>query len=137
MWRWDGTSTQAEEISLGNNYYMGKMLTNNKQIAWAKSVFMFFPNQSTYGTHINVSGAGITKSAKRKENAIKLLEFLSGDEAQRMYADLNFEYPVKSGVPWSALVESWGSFKADNLDMTKIAENRLAAVKIYDRVGLP
>ena len=81
------------DISLGNMYYMGKMLTNNKQIAWAKSVFMFFPNQNTYGTHINVSGAGITKSAKRKANAIKLLEFLSSDEAQRMYAELNFEYP--------------------------------------------
>ena len=125
------------DLALGNMYYMGKMLTNNKQIAWAKSVFMFFPNQSTYGTHLNVSGAGITKSAKRKENAIKLLEFLTGDEAQRMYAELNFEYPVKSGVPWSALVESWGSFKADNLDMIKIANNRRAAVKIYDRVGIP
>jgi iron(III) transport system substrate-binding protein len=125
------------DISLGNMYYMGKMLTNDKQIAWAKSVFMFFPNQNTYGTHINVSGAGVTKSAGRKANAIKLLEFLSDDEAQRMYAELNFEYPVKSGVPWSALVESWGSFKADNLDMVKVAQNRPLAVKIYDRVGIP
>jgi len=125
------------DLSLGNTYYMGQMLSNDKQIPWAKSVFMFFPNQNTYGTHINVSGAGITKSSGRKENAIKLLEFLSGDEAQRMYAERNFEYPVKSGVPWSALVESWGSFKADNLDMIKIAENRPLAVKIYDRVGIP
>lgn len=125
------------DIALGNTYYMGKMLTNEKQIAWAKSVFMFFPNQNTYGTHVNVSGAGITKSAKRKANAVKLLEFLSSDEAQRMYAELNFEYPVKAGVPWSALVESWGSFKADNLDMIKIADNRSLAVKIYDRVGIP
>lgn len=125
------------DISLGNTYYMGKMLTNDEQIEWAKSVFMFFPNQNTYGTHVNISGAGITKNAARKENAVKLLEFLSDDKAQRLYAELNFEYPVKPGVSWSPLVESWGTFKADDIDMIKIAENRPLAVKIYDRVGIP
>lgn len=125
------------DVALGNSYYYGKMLTNDEQIEWAKSVLMFFPNQDTYGTHVNVSGAGITKSAGRKENAIKLLEFLSDDEAQRMYAELNFEYPVKPGVGWSALVESWGTFKADDLDMIKIAKNRPLAIKVFDRVGIP
>lgn len=125
------------DISLGNSYYMGKMLTNKKQVQWAESVYMFFPNQKTYGTHVNISGAGITKYAGRKENAVKLLEYLSDDDAQRMYAELNFEYPVKPGVPWSALVESWGSFKADNLNLAQIAKYRPLAIMIFDRVGFP
>lgn len=127
----------ACDISLGNTYYMGKMQTNEKQIAWAESVFMFFPNQNGRGTHINISGAGVTRHSARKENAVKLLEFLSDDLAQKMYAEQNFEYPVKPGLPWSGLVESWGRFKADDLDMVKIAKNRPLAVRIFDRAGIP
>ena len=125
------------DISLGNSYYMGKMLTNEKQVKWAESVYLFFPNQETYGTHVNISGAGVTKSSRRKKNAVRLLEFLSDHEAQRMYAEQNFEYPVKSGVPWSAMVESWGSFKADNLNLAKVAEYRPLAIMIFDRAGFP
>lgn len=125
------------DISLGNSYYMGNMLTNEKQIAWAESVFLFFPNQDGRGAHMNISGAGVTKHSARKENAIKLLEFLSDDLAQKMYAEQNFEYPVKPGVPWSGLVESWGKFKADKLDMIEVAKNRAKAIKIFDRVGIP
>lgn len=125
------------DISLGNSYYMGKMLTNEKQIAWAESVNVFFPNQKDRGAHMNISGAGVTKHAPRKDNAIKLLEFLSDDLAQKMYAEQNFEYPVKPGVPWSGLVESWGKFKADTVDMIKVAKNRPTAIKIFDRVGIP
>jgi len=125
------------DISLGNSYYMGKMLTNEKQIGWAESVNVFFPNQDGRGAHMNISGAGVTKHAPRKDNAVKLLEFLSGDLAQKMYAEQNFEYPVKPGVPWSGLVESWGKFKADSIDMIKVAKNRPAAIKIFDRVGIP
>ena len=116
---------------------MGKMQTNEKQIAWAESVFIFFPNQDGRGTHVNVSGVGVAKHSARKENAVKLLEFLSDDLAQKMYAEQNFEYPVKPGVAWSGLVESWGRFKADKIDMVKIAENRALAVKIFDRAGIP
>ena len=125
------------DISLGNSYYMGKMLTNEKQIAWAESVFLFFPNQDGRGAHMNISGAGVTRHAPRKDNAVKLLEFLSDDLAQKMYAEQNFEYPVKPGAAWSGLVESWGRFKADKLDMIKVARNRAAAVRIFDRVGIP
>lgn len=125
------------DIALGNSYYMGKMLTNKKQIVWAESVFPFFPNQAGRGTHMNVSGAGVTKYAGRKGNAVKLLEFLSDDLAQKMYAEQNFEYPVNPGVPWSGLVESWGRFKADELDMMRIAENRAKAIRIFDRAGIP
>ena len=125
------------DISLGNTYYMGNMQTNEKQIAWAESVFIFFPNQDGRGTHVNVSGVGVAKHSARKENAVKLLEFLSDDLAQKMYAEQNFEYPVKPGVAWSGLVESWGRFKADKIDMVKIAENRALAIKIFDRAGIP
>lgn len=125
------------DLALGNTYYMGKMLTNEKQIAWAESVFVFFPNQDGRGAHMNISGAGVTRHAARKENAIKLLEFLSDDLAQKMYAEQNFEYPVKPGVPWSGLVESWGKFKADSIDMIKVAKNRPTAIRIFDRVGIP
>ena len=125
------------DLALGNTYYMGKMLTNEKQIAWAESVFVFFPNQKGRGAHMNISGAGVTRHAQRKDNAVKLLEFLSDDLAQKMYAEQNFEYPVKPGVPWSGLVESWGRFKADDIDMTKVARNRATAIRIFDRVGIP
>ena len=125
------------DLALGNTYYMGKMLTNEKQIAWAESVFVFFPNQKDRGAHMNISGAGVTRHAPRKDNAVKLLEFLSDDLAQKMYAEQNFEYPVKPGVPWSGLVESWGRFKADDIDMTKVTRNRATAIRIFDRVGIP
>ncbi len=125
------------DISLGNSYYMGKMLTNKKQIAWAEAVNVFFPNQKDRGAHMNISGAGVTRHSGRKDNAVKLLEFLSDDLAQKMYAEQNFEYPVKPGVPWSGIVESWGKFKADTIDMVKIARNRATALRIFDRVGIP
>ena len=125
------------DLALGNTYYMGQMLANEKQVPWANAVFMFFPNREGRGTHVNVSGAGVTKHSARKENAVKLLEFLSDEPAQKMYAEKNYEYPVKPGVPWSRLVESWGRYKADTIDMVKIAKNRAAAIRIFDRVGIP
>lgn len=126
------------DVALGNTYYMGKMATNEKepeQKEWAKSVNLIFPNQKDRGAHVNISGAGVTNSAKNKENAIKLLEFLSGDEAQKLYAMGNFEYPVKSGVDLHPLVASWGDFKADPIFLSKVAEQRAEASKIMDEVG--
>ena len=125
------------DVALGNTYYMGKMATNEKapeQKQWAKSVRIIFPNQDGRGTHVNISGAGVTSSAKNKENAIKLIEFLSGDTAQKIYAERNFEYPVKKGVPPHPLVASWGDFKADTVFLTRIAEQRKLASRIMDRV---
>jgi len=125
------------DVSLGNTYYMGKMATNDKdpvQKEWAKSVRIIFPNQKGRGTHVNISGAGVTKSAKNKANAVRLVEFLAGDKAQEMYARGNFEYPVKSGVPLHPLVASWGTFKADKVPMSKVAAQRTLATRIMDRV---
>ena len=83
---------------------------------------------------MNISGGGILKHAPNKANAIKLLEFLSGDKAQTIYAEGNFEYPVKVGVQIPELVASWGTFKADTVSMDRIAERRTQATKIMDRV---
>lgn len=126
------------DVAVGNTYYMGKMATNTKdpvQKEWAKSVNIIFPNQNDRGAHVNVSGAGVTKSAKNKANAIKLLEFLSDDAAQKIYAESNFEYPVKAGVPLHPLVASWGKFKADKAYLSKIANERTKATKMVDQVA--
>ena len=123
------------DVAVINHYYMGKMLADEEQSAWAESVDIIFPNQKTYGTHMNVSGMALTKSAPNKDNALKLMVFLSDDLAQQMYAEQNFEYPVKSGVPWSGLLQSFGSFKADDLDLAEVAKNRKAASRMVDKVG--
>ena len=86
------------------------------------------------GTHVNVSGVALTKGAPNQANGIKLMEFLSDDLAQQMYAEQNFEYPLKPGVPPSGLLQSFGSFKADNLLLKEIAKQRATASKLVDRV---
>jgi iron(III) transport system substrate-binding protein len=126
------------DVSIGNHYYMGKMATNEKkpkQKKWAEAVRIVFPNQQDRGTHVNVSGAGITTSAKNKANAIKLLEYLSGDLGQEIYAQVNFEYPIKKGVKRHPMVASWGDYKPDAVHLSDIATLRTAASKLMDRVG--
>ncbi|MDP6926420.1 MAG: Fe(3+) ABC transporter substrate-binding protein [Rhodospirillales bacterium] len=125
------------DVALGNTYYMGKMQTNEKnkvQKEWAKSVDVIFPNQGDRGTHVNISGAGVTKNAKNRVNAVKFIEFLSSDAAQKIYAEDNFEYPIKEGVAMHPLVASWGKFKSDDVHLSKVAELRSEASKIMDRV---
>lgn len=122
------------DVSLGNSYYLGKMINDPKQKSWADSVYINFPGQNAQGTHVNVSGMALAKYAPNKENAVKLMEFLTSDSAQHMYAEVNFEYPVKAGVERSELVASWGEFKADTLPLEKIADNHAAAIKLLDEV---
>jgi iron(III) transport system substrate-binding protein len=126
------------DLAIGNTYYMGAMLKNDKQSEqkeWANSVNMLFPNPSGRGTHVNVSGAVVAKYAPHKDNAVKLLEFLASDKGQEMYAEVNNEYPVKEGVPWSELVQSWGTFKADPISLNEIAALRKKASELVDKVG--
>ncbi len=125
------------DVSLGNSYYFGKMITNEKhpeQKEWAASVFINFPNQKTTGTHMNVSGAALAKYSPNKADAMKLIDYLTGDEAQQMYAKVNFEYPVKAGVKASELVASWGTFKQDEISVLDIAKHYGDAVKLVDEV---
>ncbi len=126
------------DLAIGNTYYMGKMMTNDKkpeQKEWAASVKLLFPNAKDRGTHVNVSGAILAKHAPNKENGVKLIEFLSGVGAQKIYAEVNHEYPVKSGVPSSALVKSWGELKADTLSLAELAKLRKRASELVDEVA--
>jgi len=126
------------DIAIGNTYYMGAMLQDEKepeQKEWAHSVNMLFPNTNDRGTHVNISGAVVAKYAPHKENALRLLEFLAFDEGQEMYAQVNNEYPVKEGIPWSALVQSWGNFKADPISLNEIAALRKKVSELVDKIA--
>jgi len=123
------------DIAIGNTYYMGQMLADPEQVAAAETVNIVFPTFENGGTHLNISGVAMTAAAPNKENALKFMEWLSGDAAQKIYAETNHEYPVKVGVERSALVASWGEFTADTKTLAEIAAQRPAAVKIMETVN--
>lgn len=123
------------DLAIGNTYYMGKMQTNEEkpeQKKWAESVKVLFPNSKTRGAHVNVSGMVLAKYAPHKQNAIKLMEFLASKDAQKIYAKVNYEYPVTPDVEWSDIVTSWGRFTADKLPLDEIAKLRKAASLLVD-----
>ncbi|WP_322003169.1 Fe(3+) ABC transporter substrate-binding protein [Marinobacter alexandrii] len=122
------------DVSIGNSYYYGNMLQDENQRAIAEQVRLVFPNAEGRGTHVNISGIALTKSAPNRDNAIKLMEFLSSAEAQRIYAEANTEYPANPEVQPSGLVAEWGEINPDQLSLQEIANNRNAAVKLVDRV---
>jgi iron(III) transport system substrate-binding protein len=122
------------DIAVGNTYYMGGMLADPEQQAWANSVNIVFPTFENGGTHLNISGVAMTKAAPNREAALKLMEWLSGDEAQKIYAETNHEYPVKDGVARSELVESWGSFTPDDKELTDLAALRPEALRLIETV---
>ncbi|MFC2187795.1 Fe(3+) ABC transporter substrate-binding protein [Fulvivirgaceae bacterium LMO-SS25] len=125
------------DVAIVNTYYIGIMLNdeNPEEKLAAEQVGIFFPNQNDRGTHVNISGAGVTKYAPNKENAIKLIEFLSSESAQGTLANINYEYPVNPNVEHSELLKSWGNFKSDELNLSVLGENNQKAVMIFDRVG--
>ena len=122
------------DLSIGNTYYMGKMLKDPEQADWAKSVNIVFPTFEGGGTHVNVSGIGMAKFSPNKENALALMEFLSSGEAQEIYATANFEYPIAPGTKVDDLVKSWGSFNADTVNLMTIAKLRKKALKLTEIV---
>lgn len=125
------------DIAVANTYYLGRMLNDADpaQREAASKVAVFWPNQQDRGAHVNVSGAGVTAAAPNKDNAVRLLEYLVTKHAQRWYAEVNYEYPVRPDVPWSKTLESWGRFKADELNMAKLGEYNDEAVRLMDRAG--
>ena len=125
------------DVAIMNTYYYGLLLNSSdpEEVKVAKQLGVFFPNQNTTGTHINVSGAGVTASSKNKENAIKLIEFLSSEKAQKQFAEANFEYPANPAVEPSELLKSWGTFKRQDINLTKLGENNKKAVEILNQVG--
>jgi iron(III) transport system substrate-binding protein len=125
------------DLAIANTYYMGKMLTDDQQPEqkeWAKALRIIFPASADFGTHVNISGMLMAKNAPHRGNALKLMEFLASDEAQRLYADGNFEYPVNPAIIPSELVRSWGAFTPDTLSIAEIAKYEPAAARLVDEV---
>ncbi|MDO5631056.1 MAG: Fe(3+) ABC transporter substrate-binding protein [Paracoccus sp. (in: a-proteobacteria)] len=123
------------DISIGNTYYMGVMLNDPEQKEWAESVRIVFPTFEDGGTHVNVSGVGMTKAAPNREAALQFMQFLVSPEAQRIYAESNNEFPVIDGVPRSELVASWGEFTPDALALPEVSDLRPAALKLIEEVN--
>ena len=122
------------DISIGNTYYMALMLSNEEQKAWADSVRILFPTFEGGGTHVNLSGMAMTKSAPNADNALKLMEFLASEAGQKIYAEVNGEYPVKPGVEPSELVRSWGTLTPDTTPLVDIAKLRGASLRLMETV---
>lgn len=122
------------DVALINSYYMGAMLKDPKQIPWAESVNVVFPEKDGRGTHMNISGAVLTKASPNPENGLKLIEFLASDTAQALYAELNSEYPIKVDVQASKMIQSWGEIKKDELSLNEIIKHRNAASRLVDIV---
>ncbi len=126
------------DLAIANTYYMGAMETNTKvpeQQQWAASVRLLFPNAADRGTHVNVSGAAIAANAPNLASAVKFVEFLAAPAAQKIYAEVNHEYPVSSAATASARVSRWGALKADPRPLAEIAAKRAEASQMIDRVG--
>jgi iron(III) transport system substrate-binding protein len=122
------------DVAIGYTYYMGKMLSDEEQKQWADSVKVVFPTFEDGGTHVNISGVAMTKAAPNKENALKLMEFLTSPTAQEIYAKANFEYPIAPGSQPDPLVASWGSFTADDVNLMTLAGHRATALKLTEEV---
>lgn len=123
------------DIGIGNTYYWALMLQNPSQKAWADATKVILPTFAGGGTHVNVSGVVLAKNAPNKANAMKLIEWLTGDTAQHMYADTNNEYPVKAGIKANAVVAGYGKLNPDPMPLSKIAQNKKAAANLVDKVG--
>lgn len=119
------------DVTIVNTYYFGRLLRKEPDTRLA----LFWPNQTTSGVHVNVSGAGVTKHAKNRDASIKLLEWLSSTEAQAMYASLNMEYPVNTAVAADPYVAGWGDFITETTNLGKAGELQARAVMLMDRAG--
>ena len=118
-------------MALTNTYYLGRLLAKDS----AFPVAAFWANQQTTGTHVNISGAGVTTHAKNRAEAIKLIEFLTGPEAQQMFADSNFEFPANPQAAVNPVIAKWGKFKQDDTNVAAAGEFQAAATRLADRAG--
>lgn len=139
-----GDRDQAKAIAAGtgdvaimNTYYVG-LLANSEdpeEVKVADSIGVFFPNQETNGTHVNISGIGLTKHSKNKENAIKLIEYMTSVEAQEFLSAHNYEFPVNPDAALPELLESWGEFKMQELNFDTLGEHNKKAIEIFNKTG--
>jgi len=123
------------DLALVNNYYLFVMMNDERQRPDVERVRVVFPDQQGKGTHMNVSGMAMARYAPNPEAALRLMEFLVSPEGQRIYVDLVGEYPVLPGVRFSSLLESWGEFREDRLDLTRLAAKREAALRLVNKLG--
>ena len=125
------------DVAIMNHYYYGKMLHGDKEDhrAWANSIRLVFTNQGGRGNHVNISGGGVAKYSPNRENAVAFLEFLTGSVAQKLYGEVNFEYPVNRSVAPGGVLQSFGEFKSDALPIERLAELAPRAQMIIDRAG--
>ncbi|ASL28151.1 extracellular solute-binding protein [Azotobacter chroococcum] len=119
------------DVGMANTYYYGRLHKQNPDL----KVKPFWPNQADRGVHVNLSGAGVTKHAPHPQAAQKLLEWMTGDKAQRLLADINQEYPANPQVAPSAEVAAWGSFKADSVPVEVAGKRQAEAIRLMDRAG--
>lgn len=119
------------EVGIANSYYYGRLLDEKPDFP----VEIFWANQGTTGTHVNISGAGVTANSDNPDGALKLIEWLSSDEAQGIYASSDKEYPVKEGIDESDMLRSWGTFKQDDINVQKFGELQTQAIQMMDKAG--
>jgi iron(III) transport system substrate-binding protein len=119
------------DVAITNSYYLGRLQAKDA----AFPVVPFWANQQTTGTHVNISGAGVTAHAKNRANAIKLIEFLAGPKAQALFVEANFEYPANPKADITPILAKWGKFKQDDINVASAGELQAAAIKLADRVG--
>lgn len=119
------------QATIVNTYYFGRLMKKKPDLPLA----IFWPNQKEGGVHMNVSGAGITKHADNRDGAVKLLEWLAGEEAQSQFAALNMEYPVNQVIPPAPIVAAWGTFEGSPLNVALYGKLQTDAIKLMDRAG--
>ena len=127
------------DIAIVNSYYIGLLLSSDKEeeINAGESISVFFPNQGPNGrgSHINVSGIGLAMNSPNKENALELINYLISDEAQKTYVSNSFEYSVNPNIEPDEIVQKWGEFKRDSLDLNMLGKYRKDAIRIFDKTG--
>jgi iron(III) transport system substrate-binding protein len=119
------------QVGIANTYYLGRLLDKDPNFP----VALFWANQKTSGTHVNISGAGVTRHAKQRANAIKLIEFLSSETAQKIYADEDLEYPANPRIQPDSIIKAWGEFKPNLINVSKAGELQASATRLMDRAG--
>ncbi|MET0745157.1 MAG: Fe(3+) ABC transporter substrate-binding protein [Microvirga sp.] len=126
------------DIGLGNTYYYGLMKNgrNPDQQKWAEAVTVLLPTFDKGSTHVNVSGIALMKNAPNRDNAIRLMEYMTTPGAQHVFADVNYEYPIRAGIEINPLIQSFGPLKADKTPLSEIAKNRAKASALVDKVGI-
>ncbi len=123
------------QITVANTYYFGQLINSSQSedVDVVNKIGLLWPNQENRGVHVNVSGAGVLKTSKNKENAIRLIEYLTSDDIQKWYAEVNHEFPVISTVESSELFKRWGQFKVDEISLSMLGDLNAKAVKLMQK----